>query len=112
MASPTKIAQRVAELSHEDIAVRRKAALKLGDYGDPIALPFLCAALQDESWKVQRNAAGRQSLQRFGAARALSANTAASAAEKMKAAPQSAHSICSSRCCSMGAFGGPAPQAG
>lgn len=57
MASRTKIAQRIAELSHEDIAVRRKAALKLGKYGDPIALPELCAALRDESWKVQRNAA-------------------------------------------------------
>jgi hypothetical protein len=57
MASRTKIAQRIAELSHEDIAVRRKAALKLGEYGDVAALPELCAALQDVSWKVQRNAA-------------------------------------------------------
>jgi hypothetical protein len=57
MASRKKLAQRIAELTHEDVAVRRKAALKLGEYGDHAALPELCAALRDESWKVARNAA-------------------------------------------------------
>jgi hypothetical protein len=57
VASRSKFPQRLAELQHDDIAVRRRAARKLGDYGNPAALPELCAALRDPSWKVQRNAA-------------------------------------------------------
>lgn len=56
MAKSATIQRRLSELSHKDPAVRRKAAQKLGEYGDPIAIVPLLTALSDENVYVRRHA--------------------------------------------------------
>jgi HEAT repeat protein len=53
----SKFDRRLSELQSQNLEVRRKAALKLSEYGRREAVPALCAALDDPSWKVRRNAA-------------------------------------------------------
>jgi hypothetical protein len=57
MAKPTKVQKRIADLSRQNIEVRRSAVKKLGAYGDAAAVESLCRALRDEDPHVRRGAA-------------------------------------------------------
>lgn len=56
MTKASTIHKRLTELSHKDPTVRRKAARKLGELGDPVVIEPLITALNDENVYVRRHA--------------------------------------------------------
>ena len=57
MSKPKNVAKRIEELAHPDADVRRRAARKLGEYGDCGAAESLCHALRDTDAYVRKAAA-------------------------------------------------------
>ena len=57
MPKPKNVQKRIDELGHPDADTRRKAAKKLGEYGDCNAVEPLCRALHDADAYVRSDAA-------------------------------------------------------